>query len=289
MSCYPRRKHARPAGGDEAAPAAGARAGRRPPRLDDLIRRSSEAKLTLVSAPAGFGKTTLLGTWFAVGSGQPTAWVSLDERDQDPEVFWTYVLHAIDRVAPGTASEALNQLQSGHVTINTVLTTLLNELSVLPDDLTVVLDDYHLAEGPDLQPGVAFLLDHLPPQVHVAISTRADPALPLARLRARGELVEVRAAALRFTTAEVTTYLNDIGKLGLEPDDIAALESRTEGWAAALQLAGLSLQGRDDSSQFIAGLPATTGSSWTTWPTRSWTVSRPTCGDFCWSHRFSNG
>ncbi len=139
-----------------------------------------------------------------------------------------------------------------------------------------MLDDYHLAEGPDIQPGMAFLLDHLPPQVHLVISTRADPALPLARLRARGELVEVRAADLRFTGDEAAAYLNDVNALGLEPADVAALEDRTEGWAAALQLAALSLQGRDDRvGSSSPGSPATTGSSWTTSPTRSSTGSPP--------------
>jgi LuxR family maltose regulon positive regulatory protein len=227
------------------------------PRLDELIRAGADARLTLVSAPAGFGKTTLLSTWFGAG-GRPTAWVSLDERDRDPSSFWTYVLLAVDRAAPGTATAALaqvqsGQLQSGQVAIETVLTSLLNELSVLPGDLTLVLDDYHLAEGPDIQPGVAFLLDHLPPQVHLAISTRADPALPLSRLRARGQVVEVRAADLRFTAAETDAYLNEVSSLGLEPAAVTALESRTEGWAAALQLAALSLQGRDDPGPFIAG------------------------------------
>ena len=153
-----------------------------------------------------------------------TAWVSLDERDRDASSFWTYVLLAVDRAAPGSATAALALLQSGQAPIDAVLTALLNELSVLPEDLNLVLDDYHLAEGPDVQTGMAFLVDHLPPQVHVVISTRADPALPLARLRARGELVEIRAADLRFTGDEATAYLNDLNTLGLEPHDVAALE-----------------------------------------------------------------
>ena len=233
-------------------PRPGARAVARP-RLDDLLVRGSESRLTLVSAPAGFGKTTLLSTWFASRGARPVGWVSLDQRDRDPSTFWTYLLLAVDRGAPGTAAAALTQLQSGQVPIESVLTVLLNELSVLPDDLTLVLDDYHLAEGPDVRPGVAFLLDHLPPQVHVVISTRADPALPLSRWRARGELVEVRAADLRFTGTEAAAYLNDVSRLGLGPADVAALETRTEGWAAALQLAALSLRGHDDPTRFIAG------------------------------------
>lgn len=223
-------------------------------RLDELLGRGSQATLTLVSAPAGFGKTTMLAAWLAASiPGRSTAWVSLDERDRDPSSFWTYVLLAIDRAAPDTATAALAQLQSGQATIDVVLTALLNELSVRSEDVTLVLDDYHLAEGPDISPGMVFLLDHLPPQVHVVISTRADPALPLARLRARGELVEVRVSDLRFTEYEVTAYLNDVNNLGLGLADVATLERRTEGWAAALQLAALSLRGRDDASQFIAG------------------------------------
>jgi hypothetical protein len=124
---------------------------------------------------------------------------------------------------------------------------------VLPAEVTLVLDDYHLADGPGVQPGMSFLLDHLTPQVRLVISTRADPALPLARLRARGDLTEVRAADLRFTTDEAGTYLNDATGLTLTAGDVAALQERTQGWVAALQLAALSLQGRDDASGFIAG------------------------------------
>jgi LuxR family transcriptional regulator, maltose regulon positive regulatory protein len=224
------------------------------PRLADLLARGSDARLLLLSAPAGFGKTTLLATWLAHdGRGRPTAWVSLDERDADASSFWTYVMLAVDRAATGAATGALAELQSSQTSIDAVLTTLLNELSVLPTDLTLVLDDYHLAEGPEVQAGMTFLLDHLPPQVHLVISSRADPALPLPRLRARGELLEIRAADLRFTEEEAAVYLNDLNTLGLEPSDVAALEARTEGWAAALQLAALSLHGREDRSQFIAG------------------------------------
>ena len=223
-------------------------------RLDELLGRGSDATLTLVSAPAGFGKTTMLAAWLAAGGpGRSAAWVSLDERDRDPSSFWTYVLLAVDRAAPDTATAALAQLQSGQAPIDLVLTALLNELSVRSEDITLVLDDYHLAEGPDIQPGMVFLLEHLPPQVHVVISTRADPALPLARLRARGELVEVRVADLRFTENEATTYLNDVNALGLGLADVATLERRTEGWAAALQLVALSLRGRNDAAAFIAG------------------------------------
>ena len=196
----------------------------------------------------------MLAAWLAAGGpGRSAAWVSLDERDRDPSSFWTYVLLAVDRAAPDTATAALAQLQSGQTPIDVVLTALLNELSVRSEDITLVLDDYHLAEGPDIVPGMVFLLEHLPPQVHVVISTRADPALPLARLRARGELVEVRVGDLRFTEIEATAYFNDVNALDLGLADVATLERRTEGWAAALQLVALSLRGRDDAAAFIAG------------------------------------
>ncbi|HSS68910.1 MAG TPA: AAA family ATPase, partial [Nocardioidaceae bacterium] len=224
-------------------------------RLDELVRRGSEARLTLVSAPAGFGKTTLLSAWAAAAGerGRATAWVSLDDDDRQPAQFWTYALLALERAAPGTTEEALGLLQSGQSPIEVVLTALVNELSVRSDDVHLVLDDYHLADGADVQPGMAFLVDHLPPQLHLVISPRADPALPLARLRARGELVEVRAADLRFTEDEAAAYLNDVGGLDLDASDVAALATRTEGWIAALQLAALSLDGREDRRAFVSG------------------------------------
>ena len=154
---------------------------------------------------------------------------------------------------PGIGADALPLLQSAQPPIETVIAAVLNELAATPNDVVLVLDDYHLVDGPDLRDGMTFLLEHLPPHVHLVISSRADPLLPLARLRARGELVEVRAADLRFTPDEVAAYLNDVTGLDLTPDDIAALEGRTEGWIAALQLAALSMQGRKDVGAFIAG------------------------------------
>ena len=221
------------------------------PRLEEPL--SAGSRLTLMSAPAGFGKTTLLTTWLAAsGDGRAVAWVSLDSADRDPDIFWTYVLTAIERAAPGTGSAGLALLGSGRP-VEAVLTVVLNELSVLPDDVVLVLDDYHLAESPAVQPGVAFLLERLPPQVRLVISTRADPALPLARLRARGDLTEVRAADLRFTHTETSTFLTAATGLDLDTADVAALGSRTEGWIASLQLAALSLRDRSDPSGFIAG------------------------------------
>ena len=164
-----------------------------------------------------------------------------------------YLLLALDRAVPGAGASALTLLQSGQAPIETVLAGVVNELSVHSGDVTLVLDDYHLADGVDVATGMTFLVDHLPPQLRLVIGTRADPALPLSRLRARGELVEIRAADLRFTGEEVASYLNDLNGFDLTDADIAALETRTEGWVAALQLAAISLRDRDDRSAFIAG------------------------------------
>jgi LuxR family transcriptional regulator, maltose regulon positive regulatory protein len=224
------------------------------PRLSGRLSRGAASRLTLISAPAGFGKTTLLAEWLAdTGTDRSVAWLSLDEGDRQPASYWTYLITALQAVVPGVGASALQLLQSSQPPIETVLTTVLNELRAVPDDLHLVLDDYHLVDGPDLQAGMTFLLEHLPPQAHLVVSTREDPALPLARLRARGELVEVRAADLRFTLDEAAAYLNDVTGLDLAASDIATLEGRTEGWIAALQLAALSMQGRDDVAGFIAG------------------------------------
>jgi LuxR family maltose regulon positive regulatory protein len=221
------------------------------PRLDGLLARGS--RLTLVSAPAGFGKTTLVASWLAgEAPGLKAAWVSLDAGDQDPQSFWTYVLTALDRAVPGAGSAGLDILAAGQPA-EVALTAALNELSVLPDDVVLALDDYHLAEGPRVNPGMAFLVDRLPPQVRLVITTRADPTLPLARMRARGELTEVRAADLRFTDTETSAFLLAETGHAFGADDVTTLGHRTEGWIASLQLAALSLQDRDDPSAFIAG------------------------------------
>jgi LuxR family transcriptional regulator, maltose regulon positive regulatory protein len=220
------------------------------PRLTQELRRAGDAALVLVSAPAGFGKTTLVAA--ALDDGAPVAWVSLDARDGDGIRFWTYTLHALEAASPGCASVALTLLEAGNAGFEEVVAGLVNELSVRPDPLTLVWDDYHLADTAEVSESVALLLGHRPPQLHLVISTRADPALPLSRLRARGQLVEFRAADLRFTAQEASLYLNRVYGLGLATGDVEALESRTEGWAAALQLAALSLRGREDATAFIA-------------------------------------
>ena len=225
------------------------------PRLSDRLSRGAESALTLVSAPAGFGKTTLLTEWLAAApaDGRSAAWLSLDQRDNDSAVFWTYLVTALQTAAHGVGAGALLLLQSPQSPIETVLATLVNDLHATPNDVVLVLDDYHVIEARDVQDGMTFLLEHLPPQIHLVIASRADPALPLARLRGRGELVEIRAADLRFTPDEAAEYLNEAMGLTLTAEDVDALEGRTEGWIAALQLAALSMQGRDDIAGFIAG------------------------------------
>jgi LuxR family maltose regulon positive regulatory protein len=229
------------------------------PRLSERLDRGTASKLTLVSAPAGFGKTTLLTEWLAGGPAATAgerlvAWLSLDRADNDPASFWTYLIAALRTVAPGVGDSALAFLQAPQPPpIETVLTALLNDLGATASEIVLVLDDYHGIDAGDVQEGMAFLLDHLPPWLHVVIASRADPALPLARWRARGELAEIRAAELRFTPDEAAVYLNEMMGLQLTARDVAALEARTEGWIAALQLAALSMQGRDDVAGFIAG------------------------------------
>jgi LuxR family maltose regulon positive regulatory protein len=220
------------------------------PRLTEELRQVGDAALVLVSAPAGFGKTTLVAA--ALDDGTAVAWVSLDARDGDGTRFWTYTLNALEAASPGCASAALTLLEAGNAGFDEVIASLVNELSVRPDPLTLVWDDYHLADTSAVSDSVALLLEHPPPQLQLVISTRADPALPLSRLRARGHLVEFRAADLRFTADETSLYLNRVHGLGLATSDVEALESRTEGWAAALQLAAVSLRGRDDATAFIA-------------------------------------
>src|SRR5216683_1629328 len=225
------------------------------PRLGERLNRGAELKLTLVSAPAGFGKTTLLAGWLDFFK-HSAAWVSLDQTDNHAASFWSYVIAALQTVEPefNPGASAISLLQSPQPPpIEAVLTLLLNELSGMSMDVMLVLDDYHVIDAREIHDGMVFLLDHLPPRLHLVIASRVDPVLPLARLRARGELVEIRAVDLRFTPGEAATYLKDMMGLDVTPGDVAALEGRTEGWIAALQLAALSMQGRDDVAGFIAG------------------------------------
>src|SRR6266576_1856570 len=195
------------------------------PRLSERLSRGAESALTLVSAPAGFGKTTLLAEWLAVAGadGRSVAWLSLDQRDNDPALFWTYLVAALNTGVPGVGSGALSVLQPPQPPNEAGLVALLNDLDAISNDVVLVL------------------------------ASRTDPPLPLARLRGRGELAEIRAADLRFTPGEAAAYLTEVMELVLTAADVAALEGRTEGWIAALQLAALSMQGREDTAAFIDG------------------------------------
>ena len=224
------------------------------PRLIERLDQGIERKLTLVSAPAGFGKTTVLAEWFAAtpANERPTAWVSLDQGDNDPALFWAYFISALQTVQSGVGENALSQLRSPQPPpIEALLGTLLNEIATISHDFVLVLDDYHVIDAQPVHEALAFLLDHLPPQMSLVIASRADPPLPLVRLRGRGELAELRAADLRFTADEAAAFLNDVMGLDLSSGDVAALETRTEGWIAGLQLAALSMQGREDVTGFI--------------------------------------
>jgi LuxR family maltose regulon positive regulatory protein len=223
------------------------------PRLVERLNEGLAAgnKLTLVSAPAGFGKTTLIGEWVA-GCGRPAAWLSLDEADSDLSRFLTYVIAALQTVAPGIGDGVLTMLGSPQPPpLESTLTALLNDLSAIPSDVVLVLDDYHVLDAKPVDDALAFLVEHLPPQVHLVITTREDPALPLARLRARGQMTELRAADLRFTLSEAGGFLNQAMDLDLSTEEVGALEARTEGWIAGLQLAAISLRGRSDAAGFI--------------------------------------
>src|SRR5215210_4128810 len=224
-------------------------------RLSERLEEGTERKLTLVSAPAGFGKTTLLSVWTSeMSSSRSVAWLSLDAADNDPARFWSYFVTAVDRLQPSSGETALALLGSPQAPrVEAVLTILLNELADLPADAVLVLDDYHLIESRAIQEALTFLIEHLPPRMHLVISTRADPPLPLARLRVRGEMTELRAADLHFTPEEAAVFLDRVMGLELSAQEIAELETRTEGWIAGLQMAALAMRDRADVPGFIEG------------------------------------
>ncbi len=227
------------------------------PRLGERLNEGLAAgrRLTLISAPAGFGKTTLVGEWIA-RCGQPAAWLSLDAGDNDPAGFLIYLVAALQTAAPGIGAGMLAGLRahrSQPPNIEGLMSGLLNELASRAEPLILALDDFHVIEAPALSQALTFLVEHLPPQLHLVITTREDPPFPLARWRVRGQLTELRAADLRFTPAEAAEFLNQVMGLSLSAEDVAALEARTEGWIAGLQLAALSLQGLPlpDAAGFI--------------------------------------
>ena len=222
------------------------------PRLLERLNEGLYSKLTLVSAPAGFGKTTLVSEWLT-GCGRSAAWLSLDAGDNDPARFLTYLIAALQALAANVGAGVVNVLQSPQPpATESIVTTLLNDITTISDEFILVLDDYHVIEAPPVDQALTHLVEHLPPQMHLVILTREDPPMPLARLRARGHLTELRAADLRFTPAEAAAFLNQVMGLTLSAEQIAALEQRTEGWIAGLQLAALSLQGQPDATSFIA-------------------------------------
>ncbi|HSB02974.1 MAG TPA: hypothetical protein VLE49_20155, partial [Anaerolineales bacterium] len=223
------------------------------PRLIEQLNEGlrSGHKLTLISASAGFGKTTLVSEWIA-NCGMPVAWLSLDEGDNDPARFTSYLIAALQNVKAGIGEGLLIALQSPQPPpTESILTTLLNEITTISDNFIFVIDDYHIIDSKSVDNALNYLLEHQPPQMHLVIATREDPNLPLARLRVRGQLTELRAADLRFTSSEAAEFLNRVMRLNLSTEDIASLENRTEGWIASLQLAALSMQGHKDTTSFI--------------------------------------
>ncbi|MEK6325662.1 MAG: LuxR C-terminal-related transcriptional regulator [Acidobacteriota bacterium] len=221
------------------------------PRLIEQMNEGLHRKLTLISAPAGFGKTTLVSEWVA-GCERPVAWLSLDEGDNDPTRFLTYLVAALQTIAAHIGKGVLGVLQSPQPPpTESILTALLNEIATDPDNFVLVLDDYHVIDSKPIDNALTFLLEYLPPQMRLVIATREDPDLPLARLRAGDQLTELRVTDLRFTPSEAAEFLNQVMDLSLSAEDIAALETRTEGWIAGLQLAAISMQGQKDVTSFI--------------------------------------
>ena len=226
------------------------------PRLIGMLSEGFEPgqhfgrRLILISAPAGFGKTSLVSEWIE-NFDDPVAWLSLDEGDNDPIRFMVYVISALQTIDPKIGESILFGLNSNQPPNETLLTVLLNEIAVNPKRFVLVLDDYHLIDSTPVDTVLTFLLDHIPPNLSLVITTREDPSLPLARYRARGQLSEIRAANLRFTPQEAEAFLNQVMNLNLSEENITALEVRTEGWVTGLQLAALSMQGRHDISSFV--------------------------------------
>ena len=220
--------------------------------LLDALSAGRRRKLTLLSAPAGWGKTTLLAQW-ALGAGedQRFGWLSLDPSDNDPVWFWMYVVAALQKISPGVGIRALELLAMGADPVQVVLPTLLNDLDTIASPMVLILDDYHLVVSRAVHEQLAFFISRLPANLHLVLATRSDPMLPLARLRASGELAEMRTDDLRFGAIEADHLLNDVLGLDLAHEDIQLLHRRTEGWAAGLYLAALSLAGRADTAAFI--------------------------------------
>ena len=224
------------------------------PRLVERLTTGLACRLTLVSAPAGFGKTTLIAAWLR-GGGRAYTWLSLDEADNDPVRFTAYLLAALQKIDPhiGQAAQALMQMPQPPPP-EVLLTGLINDVAAAPEPFVLVLDDYQLIQAPPIHQQIGFLLEHQPLQMHLVIATREDPPLPLSRLRARGQIVEIRQRDLQFTEEETAEFLRQTMGLDLSAGDITTLLRRTEGWIAGLQLAALSMQRSDDLGRFVADL-----------------------------------
>ena len=221
------------------------------PRLVERLNEGLNRKLTIISAPAGFGKTTLISEWIT-SSEHPVAWLSLDEGDNDPARFLSYFVSALQTIEAGVGTGVLSTLQSPQPpSIESILIPLLNEIAIIRDDFTLVLDDYHVIDARPIDNALTLLLERLPPQMHLAIATREDPDLPLTRLRAGDQLTELRVSDLRFTLSESAEFLRETMGLHLSIEDIEHLETRTEGWVVGLQLAAISMQGVKDTTSFI--------------------------------------
>ncbi|MGB7340437.1 MAG: hypothetical protein WBC91_16180, partial [Phototrophicaceae bacterium] len=221
------------------------------PHLIERLNQGLQSRLTLVCAPAGFGKTNIISEWLSQ-CDRLSAWLSLDEQDNDPTRFLTYVIASIQTIAPDLGNDLLKTLKSPQPpAIDTLLIPLINALATIPEKFILVLDDYHVLDLPEIDTALAFLLDNLPPQMQIVITTREDPQLPLARLRGRRQLTELRASDLRFTDDEAYQFLNTSMGLALSQDYVAILEERTEGWIVGLQLAAISMQNQADKLTFI--------------------------------------
>lgn len=221
------------------------------PRLIERLNTGLDKKLTLIAAPAGFGKTTLLSEWIPKSPRRVT-WLSLDEGDNDATRLWAYFIASMQALRSDLGDSALALLQSLQLpTITSILTALINDIAAFSDEFAVVLDDYHLIDSQPIHEGLTYLIAHMPANMHLVITTRIDPPLPLARLRARDQLTELRANDLRFSAEEAAEFLNQVMGLNLSAKEVAALGQRTEGWIAGLQIAALSMQGNDDISGFI--------------------------------------
>jgi len=232
------------------------------PRLIKQLNGALHRKLTLLSAPAGFGKTTIVSEWIAdckrMEPKVPVAWLSLDDGDKTPTRFLTYLVAALQEITARLPSadkfgeDVLGALRSPQPPPNEIiLTSLINEIATIPNEFVLVLDDYHVIDAKQVDEALTFLLEHLPSQMHLVIATREDPNLSLSRLRAGGQLTELRAIDLRFTPDEAATFLNQVMGLGLSAEEVASLETRTEGWIAGLQLAAISMRGQEDVHGFI--------------------------------------